>query len=93
MVAIGTTLFTGSLDNTVRRWSLKEQDLVTAPPKDIVESLAAGKTSGPTTAPSTKAENESVVVPDNKKSENPSMMTEEEERELAELMGSDFEDD
>jgi len=91
MVAIGTTLFTGSLDNTVRRWSLKEQDLVTPPPQDVVESLASEPAiSTPTNSEGAKA---SLVDKASVPSEKPSLMTEEEERELAELMGSDLEDD
>lgn len=91
MVAIGTTLFTGSLDNTVRRWSLKEQDLVAPPPQDIVESLADKPAVGAPTKP--KDAEASPVNKTSTPSEKPSLMTEEEERELAELMGSDFEDD
>ena len=91
MVAIGTTLFTGSLDNTVRRWSLKEQDLLTPPPKDIVEPLSGSGSSSDATV--TKVE--STENPSSKGAEAPAsnLMTEEEERELAELMESDIEDD
>ncbi|KAG0055798.1 hypothetical protein BGZ83_007378 [Gryganskiella cystojenkinii] len=95
MVAIGTTLFTGSLDNTVRRWSLREQDLIISPPKDIGETPASGSTSA-----ALEGEVEMNEVTNSSKSADAatavtstSMMTEEEERELAELMGSDFEDD
>ncbi|GJJ69596.1 hypothetical protein EMPS_01943 [Entomortierella parvispora] len=91
MVAIGTTLFTGSLDNTVRRWSLKEQDLVTPPPQDIVEALA--DKSAVNTPTNSKGPEAPLVNKASAPKEKPSLMTEEEERELAELMGSDFEDD
>lgn len=89
MVAVGTTLITGSLDNTVRRWSLKEQDLLPPAPKEEDPSVAALSLGGASEKGATKAE-ETV----NKKMEErqPGLMTEEEERELAELMGSDDDD-
>ncbi|KAF9180684.1 hypothetical protein BGZ50_006043 [Haplosporangium sp. Z 11] len=94
MVVIGTTLLTASLDGTIRRWSLKEQDLVTLPPKDIVESLSGPSASSASdamdrTAPSSSPARQSQSGADSK----PNIMTEEEERELAELMGSDDDDD
>ncbi|KAG0282328.1 hypothetical protein BGZ97_009031, partial [Linnemannia gamsii] len=76
MVAVGTTLITGSLDNTVRRWSLKEQDLVPPAPKEEDPSVAA-LSLGDASEIANKQEEE----------RKPGMMTEEEERELAELMG------
>jgi hypothetical protein len=81
MVAVGTTLITGSLDNTVRRWSLKEQDLVPPAPKEEDPSVAA-LSLGDASEIANKQEEE----------RKPGMMTEEEERELAELMGSDDDD-
>ncbi|KAF9908438.1 hypothetical protein EC991_009791 [Linnemannia zychae] len=84
MVAVGTTLITGSLDNTVRRWSLKEQDLLPPAPKEEDPSVAALSLG----ATETKVEKVEVK----KEERGPGMMTEEEERELAELMGSDDDD-
>lgn len=94
MVIIGTTLLTASLDGTIRRWSLKEQDLITSVPKDIVDSLSGPSASSAPdamdrTTPSSGPASQGQSGADSK----PSMMTEEEERELAELMGSDDDDD
>ncbi|KAI8602705.1 hypothetical protein EDD21DRAFT_442629 [Dissophora ornata] len=95
MVAIGTTLFTASLDGTVRRWSLKEQDLIAPIPKDISESLSSSAQQNSAAEPASVA-SQAGTVPSIQMStdEEPktSLMTEEEERELAELMGSDDDD-
>ncbi|KAF8983673.1 hypothetical protein BGZ46_009814 [Entomortierella lignicola] len=90
MVAIGTTLFTASLDATIRRWSLKEQDLVAPVPKDIVESLSNNLVEASVSKDS-KTTSSNIQKP-SKEDPNASLMTEEEERELAELMGSDDDD-
>ncbi|KAG0340500.1 hypothetical protein BG004_006386 [Podila humilis] len=97
MVVIGSTLFSGSLDGTLRRWSLKDKDLVTPSPKDIVHALG-----DMTTQISTTSVNSRPVNPVQQQQQQPlhqqteerksSMVTEEEERELAELMGSDDDD-
>ncbi|KAG0239116.1 WD40-repeat-containing domain protein [Mortierella sp. GBAus27b] len=100
MTVIGTTLLTASLDGTVRRWSLKEQDIVAPVPQDIVESLSStSKQPNTTLVPSavaavTPAGSQPDVTTVGSKNEGTkeSMMTEEEERELAELMGSDDDD-
>ncbi|KAF9154090.1 hypothetical protein BG015_001850 [Linnemannia schmuckeri] len=88
MVAVGTTLITGSLDNTVRRWSLKEQDLVPPTPKEEDPSVAALSLGGSASESAAVARGEEKAEEGRK----PGMMTEEEERELAELMGSDDDD-
>ncbi|KAF9114354.1 hypothetical protein BGX27_011095 [Mortierella sp. AM989] len=90
MIAIGTTLFTASLDATIRRWSLKEQDLIAPVPQDIVESLSKDIAQTSVTGNSTSIISD--TQPPKKDDLKPSMMTEEEERELAELMGSDDDD-
>ena len=92
MVIVGATLITGSHDGTVRRWSLREKDLTSSAGENKADTLP-----GSGAQPSTTAEGSSPVkglqaeVPE--KDSPPSMMTEEEERELAELMGSDDDDD
>ncbi|KAF9957879.1 hypothetical protein BGZ72_001225 [Mortierella alpina] len=92
MVTVGATLITGSHDGTVRRWSLREKDLMPSALENKADTLP-----GSGAQPSTTAEGSSPVkglqaeVPE--KDSPPSMMTEEEERELAELMGSDDDDD
>ncbi|KAF9374584.1 hypothetical protein CPB97_012014 [Podila verticillata] len=84
MVVIGSTLFSGSLDGTIRRWSLKEKDL-TSLPKDKANSHASNQ------EPATES---ASYAPAQEKHEEkkPGMMTEEEERELAELMDGDDDD-
>ncbi|KAF9438886.1 hypothetical protein BGZ76_003572 [Entomortierella beljakovae] len=89
MAVIGTTLFTASLDATIRRWSLKEKDLNPPLPKDI-DSISQSLSRSSVTNVSTSSSKEPEA---SKESSTPNVMTEEEERELAELMGSDFEDD
>ncbi|KAG0369087.1 hypothetical protein BGX24_002557 [Mortierella sp. AD032] len=90
MVAVGTTLITGSLDNTVRRWSLKEQDLVPPVPKEDDPSVAALSLNASASTDATETKEEKKVEAEEE--HKPGMMTEEEERELAELMGSDDDD-
>lgn len=69
MVLIGQTVVTVSIDATIRRWSLKAEDL--------------GKALR-------EAENAKNGVPkEDKVEQEKGMITEDEERELAELMGSD----
>ncbi|KAF9362164.1 hypothetical protein BGX34_006674 [Mortierella sp. NVP85] len=95
MVVVGTTLLTASLDGTVRRWSLKEQDLVTPVPKDIAESLSGASIQSNVASPLPPSGSQSDGTNIGAKGEEvrkESMMTEEEERELAELMGSDDDD-
>ncbi|KAG0302039.1 hypothetical protein BGZ98_007848 [Dissophora globulifera] len=95
MLTIGATLLTGSLDGTVRRWSLKEQDLMPSMQQSDAEALLSPNQSAlteesiPTEA---KAEITSTVSVSSEKVPKASMMTEEEERELAELMDSDDDD-
>ncbi|KAG0039373.1 hypothetical protein BGZ82_008473 [Podila clonocystis] len=87
MIVIGSTLFSGSLDGTVRRWSLKEKDLASSLPKDVANSAASNQ------KPTAESTSESVQLSHEKHKEGkPGMMTEEEERELSELMGSDDDD-
>ncbi|CAG8434658.1 12377_t:CDS:2 [Ambispora gerdemannii] len=76
MAARGTMVYTGSLDCTVRRWS------VTA--KDLAQSTDAEKS---------KSEHEpsSSSLKNNTTANTKTMLTEEEEKELAELIGSDDE--
>ncbi|KAF9935561.1 hypothetical protein BGZ67_003368 [Mortierella alpina] len=91
MVNVGATLITGSHDGTVRRWSLKEKDLTTLALEDKADAPPSNSAQ-----PSLTAESSAPVpglqsgVPE--MDSQPSMMTEEEERELAELMGSDDDD-
>ncbi|KAI1316459.1 hypothetical protein EDD11_009949 [Mortierella claussenii] len=96
IVVIGSTLFTASLDGTVRRWSLKEQDLLA---KDGTESTLAdgSESTAQNTSVTGSTATRSAAVPSiqmsaDKGDHKPSLMTEEEERELAELMGSDDDD-
>jgi len=90
MVAVGKTLITGSLDNTVRRWSLKESDLLPPPPKEEEPSVAALPLARSESATKVETSGPSQGGPSEER--KPGMMTEEEERELAELMGSDDDD-
>ncbi|KAF9099389.1 hypothetical protein BGX29_007161 [Mortierella sp. GBA35] len=94
MVALGTTLITGSLDNTVRRWSLKEQDLLPPAPKEEDPSIAALSLNATSSSSSAAGTTSGTPLTKASASEEPKpgMMTEEEERELAELMGSDDDD-
>jgi len=97
MVVVGTTLMTASLDGTVRRWSLKEQDLVTPLPKDIAESLSGGSIQSNVAVasplpPSGSQFDGTDIRAKGQEVKKESMMTEEEEQELAELMGSDDDD-
>ncbi|KAG0312157.1 hypothetical protein BGZ99_009668 [Dissophora globulifera] len=95
MLTIGATLLTGSLDGTVRRWSLKEQDLMPSMQQSDAEALLSPNQSAlteesiPTEA---KADITSTISVSSEKVPKASMMTEEEERELAELMDSDDDD-
>ncbi|KAG0213943.1 hypothetical protein BGX28_003121 [Mortierella sp. GBA30] len=95
MLTIGTTLITGSLDGTIRRWSLKEQDLIPPVPEKIADSLSENVAQ---VAPIEGVDDSAAHQTDAslKKScaeeSKPGLMTEEEERELAELMGSDGDD-
>ncbi|CAO3575215.1 unnamed protein product [Mortierella alpina] len=92
MVTVGATLITGSHDGTVRRWSLKEKDLATPvfeDKTDVPSSNSAQQSSKTESSTQAKGVQSEAAETDSK----PSMMTEEEERELAELMGSDDEDD
>ncbi|CAG8641515.1 1622_t:CDS:2 [Ambispora leptoticha] len=76
MAIRGTMVYTGSLDCTVRRWSVTAKDLIQS--NDAEKSKSEYKSSSlSTTATKTK--------PDF------SLLTEEEEKELAELMESDDE--
>ena len=69
MVLIGQTVVTVSIDATIRRWSLKAEDLTKA---------------------MREAEDAKVGVEDNEKiTQRKGLATDDEERELAELMGSD----
>ncbi|KAG0010476.1 hypothetical protein BGZ81_002740 [Podila clonocystis] len=87
MIVIGSTLFSGSLDGTVRRWSLKEKDLAASSPKDVANLAASNQ------EPAAESASASVQLSHEKHKEGkPGMMTEEEERELSELMGSDDDD-
>lgn len=87
MVVIRSTLFSGSLDGTIRRWSLKEKDLASLP-KDKANSHASNQ------EPATVSASNAPVQPAQEmhKEKKAGMMTEEEERELAELMDSDDDD-
>ncbi|KAF9299839.1 hypothetical protein BGZ74_008598 [Mortierella antarctica] len=87
MIVIGSTLFSGSLDGTIRRWSLKEKDLIASLPKDVANSAASNQE--PTVESMSALGQRSQEKHEERK---PGMMTEEEERELAELMGSDDDD-
>lgn len=87
MIVIGSTLFSGSLDGTIRRWSLKEKDLIASLPKDVANSAASNQ--DPTVESMSALGQRSQEKHEERK---PGMMTEEEERELAELMGSDDDD-
>lgn len=87
MIVIGSTLFSGSLDGTVRRWSLKEKDLVASLPKDVANSAARNQEPAAESASATDQ-----LSHEKHEERKPGMMTEEEERELAELMGSDDDD-
>lgn len=69
MVLIGQMVVTVSIDATIRRWSLKAEDLG----KAVREADEAEK----------GAEKEEEVA------QKKGLMTDDEERELAELMGSD----
>ena len=92
MVTVGATLITGSHDGTVRRWSLKEKDLATPvleDKTDVPSSNSAQQSSKTESSTQAKGVQSEAAETDS----TPSMMTEEEERELAELMGSDDEDD
>lgn len=76
---IGDKLISSSLDATIRQWSLKPADLQTAVDfeKEKQHQLVSGSDG---TTPAKKMENEPLT--DIKKH----MLTEEEERELAEMM-------
>ncbi|KAF9576357.1 hypothetical protein EC968_009331 [Mortierella alpina] len=92
MVTVGSTLITGSHDGTVRRWSLKEKDLMTSVLEVKVDTLPSNSTQPSSTGDSSNtAKGSQSTVPET--DAQPSLMTEEEERELAELMGSDDDED
>ncbi|KAF9425613.1 hypothetical protein BGZ94_007377 [Podila epigama] len=86
MIVIGSTLFSGSLDNTIRRWSLREKDLLVP----VAEKTSQDTEAAP--AVSSASGDPSIVVSEKSEERKPGIMTEEEERELAELMGSDDDD-
>ncbi|KAF9897183.1 hypothetical protein BX616_006044, partial [Lobosporangium transversale] len=92
MVVIGSTLITVSLDGTIRRWSLREQDLVQTEPTDISNikpSDGSGQQQTIGLTAETKTITASTAAQGSIKEKQQSIMTEEEERELAELMDSD----
>lgn len=92
MVVIGATLITGSHDGTVRRWSLKEKDLTPSALEHTADSLA-GNSAQPSSSAESSGQVKGSLSEASEKDSQPTLMTEEEERELAELMGSDDDDD
>lgn len=103
MVVIGSWLLTASLDGTVRRWSLKEQDLIAketgahdgaSTNKEISNhSSGSGSNTGQEKSAAILQSKDKVASKEKDAAQQASVMTEEEERELAELMDSDDDDD
>ncbi|KAG0229562.1 hypothetical protein BGW41_002988 [Actinomortierella wolfii] len=99
IVVVGTTAYTGSLDGTVRRWSIKEQDL-----KATSSTTTTATTEGSNLAADPSAGTKSNNVPMARdaaaaavaataataaSTQGGSILTAEEEAELAELMSDD----
>ncbi|KAF9163846.1 hypothetical protein DFQ26_002071 [Actinomortierella ambigua] len=104
IVVIGTTAYTGSLDGTMRRWSMKEQDLKAShstltnatedqprafPLSSSTASVHATAGTKLINVPTDVAAAASTTSADAAPIQATSMLTAEEEAELAELMSDD----
>ncbi|KAF9978917.1 hypothetical protein BGZ73_008422 [Actinomortierella ambigua] len=93
IVVIGTTAYTGSLDGTIRRWSLKEQDLKATEGTNSIKafssssSISSAEATAGTKLTSTRAVADAATG--TAQVQTASMLTAEEEAELAELMADD----
>ncbi|KAJ3067085.1 hypothetical protein HK102_007501, partial [Quaeritorhiza haematococci] len=92
MQLVGTTLYTASLDCTIRSWSVKENDLLEIGKAPAITDEAVAPTTTISTAASTTGKKKKGA--DDKAAGITAAvqsleLTEDEERELAELMGDD----